>query len=62
MNSKSVLAISAVKWDIILFLCISVSPLNALDTSGTVAPLAADSPVASAKILDSKDPPPEYYK
>lgn len=63
MKSNSELVISAVKWDLIFILCVSIASLNALDTSsGTVAPLNADSPVASAKILDNKDPPPEYYK
>lgn len=41
---------------------------DALDTGITVAPLTADNPVASEKIVDKdfkkfdSDPPPEYYK
>lgn len=62
MRSQSEWVISAVKWDSILVLCICVVSLNALDTTGTVAPLNSDSLEPSAKILDSKDPPPEFYK
>lgn len=71
MKSNSEFVIYAVKLNLFLILCVSIVSTSALDT-GTVAPLNADSPVLSEKILDNKDlkkletrfhdPPPEYYK
>lgn len=55
----------------VLIFCITIASSNSLDT-GTVAPLTADNPVSSEKLIDNKDfkkfesrfhdPTPEYYK
>lgn len=70
MTSNSEFMICAVKLNLLLILCVSIASINALDT-GTVAPLNADIPVSSERIIDKDlkkietrfhDPPPEYYK
>lgn len=71
MASKSELIFCAVKFQVIIALCVLNATANALDP-GTVAPLIIDQPVSSEKFggdqnhkkIETRfhDPQPEYYK
>lgn len=68
MKSRENRVTRAVRLKLCFALCIYMASTDALDTGITVAPLTADNPVASERIVDKdfkkfdSDPPPEYYK